>query len=513
MVLQAGTELEAAPLLVDQGAADAGAHLSGHRRRTGLVASALSVALLGAVGVAMRGHTASSTSANDVVELAASREDVAAKPVEPFAVVPLVWTVVMKTDGVTGHLPNATVNKYVEALNKHFSGKGNDEHHQAPDVQAILKGSSCYEKCNVALCYKGGAATDLATKEKVSRECHCQDDYCKDWGFKYADEKGSPLSGPNVDTGLSFKLDSVRYIMHDEYHLQCCCTYAGFKYDIKQNEMFDVIISKDRVRDVANIIVCDMTTLGGGTAGQSMISGSPSCNGGPGIMLDHGVAKHVEYGIHTLVHEFGHHFGLYHTFNEECNGNFGACTVEEVCKPDVNKGDRIPDTPVHRKQEACNDADSCPDSPGKDPLDNYMSYSGCAQRRFTPEQVQKMQSIVTKYYPGMLVSENKPEAEDLPCDPGFPSGEVPAGYAPPTPAPPSGGASDASGTNPQSPPSCQLEVGQCDQHDTTGCYCVDARHCCANHGCGGSVGAMQCLPCSWKSFADVAYTSDSCPDQ
>jgi len=497
MVPQTGLELEAAHLLEDQVGAPA-TRIS----RPKLIALSLS-ALLGLTGTLAYGLRSPSVlpgSPGGVVALA-SHEEHAAKPIDPVAVVPLVWTVITKQDG-TGHLPEATMHKYVDLLNAHFAGTGNTVDVKKPDVAKILAGSDCTEKCNVAMCYKGGTATDLDTKKKVESECWCGADYCTHWGWKYDDEEGSALAGANVNTGVAFKIEKIKYVKNDEWHLQCCCTHADVKYETKQQEIFDQVVDKTTVRKVANIIVCDMSTLGGGTAGQSMITGTAGCAGGPGIMVDTATAMDVSYGVHTLVHEFGHNFGLHHTFNEECNGNWG-CEKADVCKVDVNAGDHISDTPLHLKQEECNGADSCPDAPGKDPLDNYMSYSGCQQRRFTPKQVEKMHSVITKYYPEMLVSSDKPEAENFPCNPGFPSGEVPAGYTPPK--------DDALpiGDDPVSPPSCTLEVNQCDRFDTTGCYCQDARQCCADHGCGGEVGSQQCLPCSWKG-PDTPFTDDSC---
>ena len=64
---------------------------------------------------------------------------------------------------------------------------------------------------------------------------------------------------------------------------------------------------------------------------------------------------------HIAVHEAGHWFGLNHTFA-------GGC---------AEPGDFVDDTPAQLTQIfGCPaDSDTCPDSPGKDPIHNYMGYT------------------------------------------------------------------------------------------------------------------------------------------
>ncbi|KAL4881529.1 hypothetical protein BJY04DRAFT_60866 [Aspergillus karnatakaensis] len=85
----------------------------------------------------------------------------------------------------------------------------------------------------------------------------------------------------------------------------------------------------------------------------------------------------------TAIHEIGHWNGLLHTFEGE------SCSLN-------NEGDFIDDTP---KESVPTDGcpalkDSCPDSPGFDPIRNFMDYSSdeCYEG-FTPAQIRRMRDM------------------------------------------------------------------------------------------------------------------------
>ncbi|KAF5025660.1 hypothetical protein F66182_2266 [Fusarium sp. NRRL 66182] len=93
----------------------------------------------------------------------------------------------------------------------------------------------------------------------------------------------------------------------------------------------------------------------------------------------------LKYGS-TTIHEVGHWLGLEHTFENGCN----------------EPGDGVDDTPYERIPPfgECPEPgrDTCPDKPGLDPVDNYMSYveDSCGPKKFTPGQTQRMHSLWKK---------------------------------------------------------------------------------------------------------------------
>ncbi|KAM3564082.1 hypothetical protein ARSEF4850_002021 [Beauveria asiatica] len=83
----------------------------------------------------------------------------------------------------------------------------------------------------------------------------------------------------------------------------------------------------------------------------------------------------------TTTHEVGHWLGLLHTFQGGCSKN----------------NDYVADTPALINHWSCNKtADTCPDMPGLDPVNNFMSYGYC-RNEFTPGQVTRMKSMYQKF--------------------------------------------------------------------------------------------------------------------
>ncbi|MCJ1276055.1 hypothetical protein MMC21_003860 [Puttea exsequens] len=89
----------------------------------------------------------------------------------------------------------------------------------------------------------------------------------------------------------------------------------------------------------------------------------------------------------TAVHEVGHWLGLLHTFQDN------------TCTPG-DSGDYIDDTPQESvSTTGCpTGKDSCPISPGSDPISNYMDYSTDAcYTKFSGDQQARMQFMFSTY--------------------------------------------------------------------------------------------------------------------
>lgn len=91
-----------------------------------------------------------------------------------------------------------------------------------------------------------------------------------------------------------------------------------------------------------------------------------------------------------MVHETGHNFSLDHVFNQGCSG----------------LGDGVADTPNGNTNYGCPvGQDSCPSSPGKDAINNFMDYTNdCCMNYFSPQQALAMQANIQSRKPSWVTT-------------------------------------------------------------------------------------------------------------
>ncbi|NML21435.1 T9SS type A sorting domain-containing protein [Pseudoflavitalea sp. G-6-1-2] len=139
-------------------------------------------------------------------------------------------------------------------------------------------------------------------------------------------------------------------------------------------------------------------TVGPFVAGFAYFPGAPMYIDGT-IML----ASQAKSGQSTLPHEMGHAFNLFHTFQ----GATGA-----TCPPNANcntQGDRVCDTDPTNEQAffTCplsTDNNPCTGTPWSDQRLNFMHYTSCAQKKFTPGQRDRMIASVNALRNGLMTS-------------------------------------------------------------------------------------------------------------
>lgn len=181
------------------------------------------------------------------------------------------------------------------------------------------------------------------------------------------------------DVKINFKLDSVKFV--ENYDL---FWYCGLKEDkikarfITEPEKYIYVFS------------CFTKTLQGWA---SFPVSYPEDSGSHGVFLGYNVwAGMGGYQGNILVHELGHYFGLYHTFEgKSCDG----------------PGDYVDDTPQQsaspRGGGCLEERDTCPDKPGVEAIYNFMNYvpDSCSTE-FTPGQAKRMRAELEEYRPTLL---------------------------------------------------------------------------------------------------------------
>jgi hypothetical protein len=174
-----------------------------------------------------------------------------------------------------------------------------------------------------------------------------------------------------------------------------------FLSSVGASEVTVKALSKWRHTDYYNIWIVNKIdgndgTVGSFTAGYAYFPGADASIDGT-IML----ATQVYEGASTIVHELGHAFNLYHTF--EGDGGGGVCPTNTNCA--VN-GDRVCDTDPHRRSIGCPSTSTnnpCTSTPLGTLPRNIMDYSSCPNR-FTAGQRTRFMSALQTLRPGLASS-------------------------------------------------------------------------------------------------------------
>lgn len=186
-------------------------------------------------------------------------------------------------------------------------------------------------------------------------------------------------------TGFSFELVDTDFTVND----------AWSEIDVTQSDDSVMMEMKNKLRkgSYSELNVYFISDLANGILGmcefptKEIDASDPSSFAFDGCLVHGGTLPgsdefpgKFDLGL-TAVHEVGHWFGLFHVFQGS------SCSSD---------GDLVADTPFQSSATSgCpTGKDSCPNSPGKDSINNYMDYSDDkCYSEFTAGQIKRLQDI------------------------------------------------------------------------------------------------------------------------
>ena len=171
------------------------------------------------------------------------------------------------------------------------------------------------------------------------------------------------LNQSYAQTGFAFNLVSVDYPKNDSWYFRA-------SYSVEENDL-KAMHRKGSMRDL-NLYTVNSGSIGAGVIGWCLYPTAynniyDGCSVHYGT-LPNGPPEYFPYNEGTTaVHEVGHWFGLYHTFQNGCN----------------SPGDYVDDTPYEDNSAATNTPHydcnapykTCPLTPGLDNIYNFMAYT------------------------------------------------------------------------------------------------------------------------------------------
>lgn len=222
-------------------------------------------------------------------------------------------------------------------------------------------------------------------------------------------------NGGGADTQIEFALavrdpngNCTNGITRTDYSSNTQYANYGIKLDGSQgitDAQLKAIISWNRSKyyNIYIISEIDDNNGGAGTQGYAYMASSHGNSTDGAVFMASNLIQDFDQ---TMIHELGHAFNLYHTFEGDNNGN--------SCPPNSNpttQGDRCADTPPHKRSPSdCNTTgtNSC-DGGSSNALfvHNYMDYSSstCATQ-FTADQGARMRAACASTRSSFFTSNN-----------------------------------------------------------------------------------------------------------